>query len=171
MTASPESRQAVTATRLVPLDRLKAYPRNPRLGNIEAIAKSLRRHGQYRALVVNRPTMQVLAGNHTLAALRHIGAAKALVHFIEVDENDAARIVLADNRLADIAVYQDDLLGSLLQSLPDLEGTGYDQGAVDALLAGAALPAFEAGEDDQGRLDHLRSVTCPNCQEEFELPA
>ena len=39
------------------------------------------------------------------------------------------------------------MLGSLLQSVPDLEGTGYDQSAVDALLAGAALPTFEASED------------------------
>ena len=41
-----------------------------------------------------------------------------------------------------------------------------DHREVEGLFA-----TFEASEEDQGQLDHLRSVTCPNCQQEFELPA
>jgi ParB/Sulfiredoxin domain len=55
-------------TSQVPLSDLRAYPGNPRRGDVEAIKTSLRAHGQYRPIVVNRPTMQVLAGNHTLEA-------------------------------------------------------------------------------------------------------
>jgi ParB-like nuclease domain len=52
--------------RLVPTADLRPYPGNPRRGDLEAIKDSLERNGQYRPIVVNRRTMEVLAGNHTL---------------------------------------------------------------------------------------------------------
>jgi hypothetical protein len=55
-------------TLAVPLAELRPYDRNPCRGDVAAIKASLQAHGQYRPIVVNRPTMQVLAGNHTLEA-------------------------------------------------------------------------------------------------------
>jgi DNA modification methylase len=125
---------AIAETVSVPLESLKPYPSNPRNGDIELIADSLRHHGQYRALVVQRSTNRVLAGNHTLHALHETGATEALVHMRDVDDEEAARINLVDNRANDVAKYDDGLLAELLQSLPDLEGTGFDDRALDDLL-------------------------------------
>lgn len=54
----------------IPISDLQPYPRNPRRGNIPAIAESLRALGQYRPIVVNAGThtgrrLEILAGNHT----------------------------------------------------------------------------------------------------------
>src|SRR5687767_8593568 len=92
---------AETAT--VPLSALRFYGRNPRRGNLEAIKESLRRNRQYRPLIVDRRSMQVLVGNHTLRAMRELGWREAFVCFIDVDEEQAKRIVVADNRTSDLA--------------------------------------------------------------------
>jgi ParB-like chromosome segregation protein Spo0J len=128
---------------LVPLAELRPYERNPRRGDVEAIKRSLRRSGQYRPVVVNRRSMAVLAGNHTLYAARDLGWSEIAATFVDVDEETAKRIVLADNRTSDLAGYDDQLLVKILRELPDLDGTGYDQAVFDALIdeldAGAAL--------------------------------
>lgn len=126
---------SVIETTSVPLDQLHSFPANPRQGDVGAIVESLRAHGQYRALVVNKRTGQVLAGNHTLAALRETGAAEALIHYVDVDEDEAKRIVLVDNRSNDLAAYDDAALLELLRSLPDLSGTGYSGDDLDEILA------------------------------------
>ena len=124
----------VLETRSVPLKDLSPYPANPRNGDIDLIRESIRAHGQYRAMVVNRRSMQVLAGNHLLHAMLAEGFTEGLCHFVDVDDEEAARIVLVDNRASDLGKYDDGLLAQLLESLPDLSGTGYDDRALQDLL-------------------------------------
>ncbi len=121
-------------THYVSTNRLGPHPDNPRRGDVEAIKQSLDRHGQYRPLVVNRPTMEVLGGNHTLIAARELGLPEIAVTFVEVDSEQAKQILLVDNRTNDLAGYDAQALAELLQELPDLEGTGYDSNALDDLL-------------------------------------
>ena len=122
----------------IPVDDLNTFHRNPRRGDIESIAKSLRKHGQYKPIVVNSGTQtgrrnEVLAGNHTLMAARHLGWERIDVAVVDVDEDSAASIVLADNRLADLGDYDASDLHDLLESLESLEGTGFGQADFDAL--------------------------------------
>lgn len=115
------------------ISSLTAYPTNPRRGDIDAIALSLHAHGQYRPIVVQASTKFVLAGNHTLKAAKKLGWKKIKAVLVDVDEDTAKKIVLADNRLTDIAGYNEPLLKSLLSALPELEGTGFTQSEVDTL--------------------------------------
>ena len=78
--------------------------------------------------------MEVLAGNHTLLAARELGWDEISVTFVEVDAEQARRILLVDNRTNDLAGYDLQELVDLLAELPDLEGTGYDQAALGDLL-------------------------------------
>lgn len=118
------------------LDQLRPRKGNPRRGNIDAIAESLERNGQYRPVVVNKPTGEILAGNHTYAAAKRLGWTHIAATFVDVDEDQAARIVLADNRTADLGDYDDTLLLDMLKDLDgDLIGTGYNQDDADALAA------------------------------------
>jgi DNA modification methylase len=78
--------------------------------------------------------MVVVAGNHTLKCMRELGFSEALVYVIDVDEELETRIMLVDNRTADLAGYDTGELVALLQELGDLVGTGYEQGDLDALL-------------------------------------
>lgn len=125
-----------TLTKLaVPIDGLTPYGRNPRHGDVDLIAESLDTHGQYRPIVVRTGTNEVLAGNHTLAAAKQLGWKRIAVTFVDVDDDQAARIVLVDNRAADRAGYDDAALVELLESLPDLAGTGWTDADLADLLA------------------------------------
>jgi DNA modification methylase len=118
----------------VPISKLKPYPGNPRRGNVTAIKDSLKVVGQYRPIVVNRSTMEVLAGNHTLIAAKALGWSEIAVTYVDADPERAKRIVLADNRTNDLAGYDSQALVELLSDLEDLEGTGYGQDDLDTLL-------------------------------------
>lgn len=141
----------ITGTTDFAVDELSPYHKNPRRGNIDAIAQSLTINGQYRAIVVNLGThtgrpLEVLAGNHTLMAAKQLGWDRITATTVDVDDLAAARIVAADNRTADLGGYDDQVLTELLQQLAaddvmGLDGTGYTDDALDALLALNAGPA------------------------------
>jgi DNA modification methylase len=119
----------------VPVNSLVPYGKNPRKGSVPTIVASLRANGQYRPIVVRNGTNEVLAGNHTLLAARELGWPEIAATFVDCDDEQAARIVLVDNRSNDLATYDDDVLAELLSGLSDLGGTGYAQADLDALLA------------------------------------
>jgi DNA modification methylase len=127
----PESLDALR----VPIRSVKHYGRNPRKGNVDVIAESLRVNGQYRPVVVNKRTGEVLAGNHTLKAARKLGWSQIAATFVDVDDESAARIVLVDNRSNDLAEYDSQALVDMISSLSSLEGSGFDEESLRALLA------------------------------------
>ena len=145
----------VLAERLIEYgpDELAPYHRNPRRGDVDAIAASLRRNGQYRPIVVNLGTLtgrplEVLAGNHTLAAARQLGWDRIAATTVDVDDHAAARIVAADNRTADLGDYNTDVLVGLLQELDGLEGTGYDDDDLAAMLDTGEAADLDALADE-----------------------
>lgn len=113
---------------------LKRYPGNPRKHDLSAIKRSLERNGQYRAIVVRKNKMTILAGHGTVQAASELGWPKMLAHLVQVSDEQARRIVLVDNRTNDLASYDDQLLAGLLGDLPDLDGTGFDDDALRDLL-------------------------------------
>ncbi|MEU5002101.1 ParB/RepB/Spo0J family partition protein [Streptomyces sp. NPDC021622] len=130
----------------IPVAELFPYHRNPRTGDLDSIAESLSVNGQYRPIVANRGTLtgrtnEILAGNHTFKAAKQLGWDKIAVTWLDVDDDAAAKIVIVDNRTSDLAGYDSVLLADILTELPDLQGTGYDQGQLDQLLDETALPA------------------------------
>lgn len=167
----------------VPVGSLRTYHRNPRQGNVTAIRASLLVNGQYRPIVVNRGTYtgrerETLAGNHTLLAHRDLIEnpdpadenperwSQIAVAWVDVDDDQAARIVAVDNRSADLGDYDTRLLAELLGDLPDLDGTGYDPGDLAELERAIAEPEFEP-EDDVERLDQRAMTRCPECGHVF----
>ena len=111
---------------LVQISTLKRYPRNAREGDIGAISESLRTLGQYRPVVVNKRNNEILKGNHTVAGASALGWSEIAVAWVDVDDEQAMKIVLADNKTADKATYDNDLLIDVLKGLSTLEGTGFD---------------------------------------------
>jgi ParB-like chromosome segregation protein Spo0J len=120
-----------------PLDELTPFPGNARRGDVEAIASSIEANGQYRSLIVRKHDGQltVLAGNHTLEALRFLGRKAARCEVITCDDTTATRVNLVDNRLPDSGGYDDEALTALLSSLDSLDGTGYGPDDLDDMLS------------------------------------
>jgi len=133
------------AALLVPVADLEFYPGNARTHDDAALRESMATNGQYRPIVANTRTRQVLAGNGTLAAARALGWGQVAVTWVDVDEDAARRIVLVDNRANDLAGYDEAMLLAMLRDVPDMTGTGYDADYLDALLS--RVDATVAGED------------------------
>src|SRR3954453_6928639 len=67
----------------VSVAELRLHRENPRRGNVTAIRDSLSTNGLYVPLTVNRRTMEVLRGNHTLRAARELGWTLLDVYFVD----------------------------------------------------------------------------------------
>lgn len=131
-------------------DELALYHRNPRRGDVSALETSLRANDQYRPVVVNRGTYtgrpnEVLTGNHTVMAIRNLALRfpdderwwNVFVHYVDVDEDRASRIVLVDNKTGQMGGFDDLALADLLESVAaegDLTGTAYTEDDLAALL-------------------------------------
>lgn len=134
----------VLKTEEVSVDGLNTFYKNPRRGNVQKIADSIKANGQYRAIVVNvgtktgRPN-EVLAGNHTFLGMKQAGGETILASFVDVSDEEAKKIVLADNRLGDLGTYDDKVLADLMDSLPRTPAlyasTGYAEAEVDDILS------------------------------------
>lgn len=112
---------------------LKFYPGNARRGDIDLIADSLSKLGQYKPIVVNKDGT-ILAGNHTVMAAQRLGWETIDVHRVDVDDETAKRIVLVDNKANDQSTYDVEELVNLLTELPNLDATGFTRDEVDELL-------------------------------------
>lgn len=116
---------------------LTPHPRNPRRGVIPAIVDSIRANGWYGTIVAQASTRHVLAGNHRLQAALELELPEVPVTWIDVDDETALRILLADNRTSDLATFDSDGLAALLQDIANagpLLGTGYNLDDLDKLL-------------------------------------
>ena len=154
----------------VPIDDLIRHPDTPRRGAIPAISASIEVNGWYGAVVAQSSTRHVLAGNHRMEAARRLGMTDLPVHWLDVDDATARRILLADNRTSDLATYDDAVLAQLLESAAaddDLIGTGYDGDDLDELLG--APPDFAPIDDPGDRLDQRNPTTCPECGYEWRV--
>lgn len=150
----------------VELGELKTYDKNPRRGNVDLIAESLRTYGQYKPITVNKRDNTILAGNHTYQAAYKLGWKYIDVVFVDVEPDVAAKIVAIDNRTTDLSEYDNKILLELLKELPDLDGSGYDQSDLDdlkALLEEAARPSItgfpELDKGETGQSGVLRAPT------------
>jgi ParB-like chromosome segregation protein Spo0J len=122
----------------VPLDALTPHPRNPRRGDVGAIAASLQQFGQVRPIVVQRATDRIIAGNHLYLAARALGWPEVAAVRVDLDDDAALAYLVADNRTQELGAYDDEALVDLLVDLRAqglLAGTGYDADAIDALIA------------------------------------
>lgn len=150
------------ATENLPIGTLERFPGNARRGNVAEIRKSIRRHGQYRAIVVRSHDgkLTVLAGNHTADALEAEGHETARCELIECDDDEARRINLADNKLSDLAEDDPEDLALLLASLDgDYDGTGWDvydvDGLADALEDAAPRPSARVAPEGTPPRDEI----------------
>lgn len=123
----------------IPLNEINLLKGNPRQGDIGAVAESIRVNGVYQPIIINKGTKtgvpnEVIAGNHRAQAAQQLGYKTIPAIVLDLTEQEAARIALADNRTSDLATYDNEALLVMLQAIDDLEGTGYDGDDIDNLI-------------------------------------
>ena len=115
---------------MVPVDALEPHPQNVNRGDVEAIIESIRHNRFYGAVTAQKSSSRILAGKHRWLAARECGLQVIPTIWADVDDAEALRIMLADNRTTRLGMDDPAALADLLQSLPDLAGTGFDGDAL-----------------------------------------
>ena len=134
-TAAPPAPAIINlGVKTISVEDLTAHPHNPNRGDMEAIRASVRANGFWGSVIARRipeddadgPVYQVLAGWHRAQAALAEGIAEVPVTIVEADDVAAVRILLADNETSRRGRYAQDVLDELLDSLEDLDGTGFE---------------------------------------------
>ena len=138
-----------------PIGELKPDPKNSRLHSkkqIRQIANSIKTFDFNVPILVDRYG-NVIAGHGRLLACRELGMTEVPTLCLEhLTEAQIRAFMIADNRLTEIASWDDQLLAEQLQELSlldldfDIEVTGFEMGEIDLRIASLEDEA-EPGDD------------------------
>lgn len=173
MAKRPVDVEMVSVAALVPWDR------NPRRNEaaIPEVMRSIERFGFASPIVARREDRRIIAGHTRWVAAGRLGLSSVPVRWMDLSEREASALALADNKLGELAEWDDDALAKLLRDLAadhvDLSGLGWSTSALDDLVAVAPVPGeagdgrhveFDArpGEFGQVGVDPAK-YTCPKC--------
>jgi ParB-like chromosome segregation protein Spo0J len=166
------------ATELVPIDRVYPHPQNVNQGDQGAIFESITENGFFGSVVVQQSTGRILAGTHRWKAAKDAGATEIPATYVDVDDERALRIMLADNRTARLGMDDPAALAELLQEIlkdtGTLTGTAFSADDLDEILAQLnPNPPEEPGlsEDQTDKLTEQYQVliTCNSEHHQSEL--
>ena len=135
------------------LGELLEFPGNPRVGDGDAVAESIDANGFYGVIIVQESTRRILAGHTRRRELIDAGAKHGPVMWVEVDEAAARRILAGDNRTAELASWDPDMLLAFLTEIgataEDLHGSAFS--VDDLAVLAAAQSADDGGRDYEPR--------------------
>jgi hypothetical protein len=124
--------------RMTPVAELAPHPRNPNEGDVGAIHESIAVNGFWGAVIVQRSTGYVVAGNHRLIAARSLDMTEIPAVWADIDDDAALRILAADNHATRLGHDRPDAIADILIELATttgLTGTTYDGDDLDDLIA------------------------------------
>lgn len=148
--------------RNVALDVIKPYERNPRKNQaVDKVAASIQEFGFRQPIVVDAE-MVIIAGHTRYQAAQQLGLETVPIHVAtDLDPDKVRAYRLADNRTAEDAEWDNDLLmmelGDLRDFDYDLTLTGFDDRELKNLLDELDNP----GKPDAD--SHSESENCPKC--------
>lgn len=132
------------AALLQPIDGVRPHPQNYNNGDTERLMESIEVNGMYRPIYVQKSTGYIIAGNHTWTACKELGATEVPVVYLDVNDEQAFRVMIADNRIASLAMPDYGELTQLLTRLSGteiaLQGTGYRPEDLRVIEALAEIP-------------------------------
>ncbi len=131
----------------LPIVELKVNPRNPKLhpaGQIKQLAKSIETFGFIVPVIVSRD-FDVIAGRGRIFAAQHLGWTELpCIRVDHLTDAQAKAFLIADNRLTEIADWDQQVLAENLKELSlldldfDLEVIGFETGEIDLMIEGLA---------------------------------
>jgi ParB-like chromosome segregation protein Spo0J len=157
-----------------PIEKLVPYAKNSRTHSddqVAQIAASIREWGWTTPILVDE-SGSIIAGHGRLQAARRLQMAEVPVVVASGwSEAQKRAYVIADNKLALNAGWDNELLALELGELGNLGFNVHLTGFSDEEIKAIALPDFQPGtEEEQGKLDQLdpKWIACPHCGKEFD---
>jgi site-specific DNA-methyltransferase (adenine-specific) len=160
-------KQEKSAAEWVPIGALTPWRDNPRQNDqaVNAVADSIKRFG-FASPIIARMDGEVIAGHTRLKAAQALGLDRVPVRYMDLDPADAKLLALADNRVGEIADWDDDGLADVLLQLSadgvDLAGLGWSQEELKAIISPEEYQATDGGELDLEDFDDF-DHECPRC--------
>jgi hypothetical protein len=168
---------------MLPVDRLVPYIRNARTHSgdqIAQIAASIAEFGFTNPILIGEDEV-IIAGHGRLMAAKALGLTEVPVIVLDhLTEAQRRALVIADNRIAENAGWDDDLLRSELAALReadfDLDLIGFDETELDEIMAGFEGFGLGGGEGEgdangsQGGSNSPAPTPSANLAERFGIP-
>jgi len=147
---------------LCPIERLKPYANNARTHSkkqIEQIARSIERFGFTNPVLVS-DEFDILAGHGRVAAAGELGMSEVpVIRLSHLNEAERRAYILADNKLAENAGWDQEILAIELQGLLeidfDLDLTGFGTDEVDFIIDGGTSSDTVPADERLDRLPEL----------------
>ena len=100
----------------VETDSIKPWKDNPRENAqaVEQVAESIKRFGFASPIIARKETREIIAGHTRFKAAKTLNLEKIPVRFLDLDPADSKLLALADNRIGEIADWNDDMLSDVL---------------------------------------------------------
>lgn len=122
----------------IPVGAIREHPENYNEGDTGAISRSLDSHGFFGAVLVQQSTGLILVGNHRYREAVAKGALTLPGFMLDVSDDEAAEIMVADNWTTHQARFNEEKLLTLLTRARDsdrgLTGTAVSEDALTAML-------------------------------------
>ncbi len=143
--------------KLVQVDELRPNPRNPNTHpqrQVELLAKNIRHFGWRHPITVSKRSGLIVSGHGRLMAAQQLGIKIVPVDFQDfADDDDELAVLVADNRLAELASVDLNGLERIAQDWRsenfDTLLAGFEPADLDSLLGpGGDIPAADGGEGD-----------------------
>jgi DNA modification methylase len=155
----------------VSIDSLTPWDKNPRrnAAAVADVAKSIKRFGFGSPILVRDADSVVIAGHTRLLAARSLGLDKVLIRRLDLDPAEARALALADNKLGELAEWDEALLSEVIQGL-DAESVDFDGlGFSDEELAELLGTVSEPGESNEEAPEVEQGPACSEVGQVYEL--
>lgn len=143
----------------VEVAKLKLWDNNPRVNDhaVDAVTESIKQYG-FNVPILCDQNMTIIAGHVRWKAATKLGMATVPVVQLSLTSAQRKAFAIADNKTADIADWDYDILTDLLKDLPDeeidLHSLGFSEAELDAILKPEEDFDWDAFKDDLEELQH-----------------
>jgi DNA modification methylase len=123
---------------MLDINDLVPWDQNPRIndGSVDAVALSIKEFGWTNPILARSEDLMVIAGHTRLKAAKQLGLENVPVRFLDVTKAQAKQIAIADNKLGELALWDEKKLSEVLSEfeLEELGVLGFDEDELEKLI-------------------------------------
>lgn len=148
-------------------DTLVPWRDNPRRKQpVQRVMESIREFGFASPIIARASNREIIIGHTRWAAAKRLRMKTVPVRFLDIDERKAHLLALADNKLGELAEWDEDALRAQLEAatVHELDLAGFDMD--DAIVANEE---DEAGSELSADLTYQVVIECTDEEQQSDL--